>query len=245
MKNPFGSGVPCPIVEVYAIDSVLDHVQGKDALVIFDIDNTLVHTDQEIGGDAWAHWIVQQKLQQGMSPSQAIHYMFDLFSYVHDHIQVFPVEERTVHVLRALKERDIPTICLTGRPGRMIDRTQEQLKNIGCELNAPEQFVKPTSLALQYTVELAQGIVCCGIHDKGDVFSALVNRVSYHAPGKIVFIDDKKSCLESLATTCSCLSTDYTGLRYGFLDNKSLQFDHKKAEKQLAELLKLYAFEHI
>ena len=242
MKNPFKRGAACSILEIRSIDSVLDHIQGKDSLVIFDIDNTLVHTEQEIGSDAWAYWMVQQKLKQGMLPSQAINYMFDLFCYVHDHIEVFPVEEQTVHVLHTLKERDIPTICLTGRPSRMIDRTLEQLKNAGCELNSPERFTKPISFIIKQQVELSQGVICGGIHDKGDVLSMLVDTLSYRLPETVIFIDDKKSCVESIAKTCSDRSAAYTGLRYGFLDDKSSKFDPKKAEEQLSELLKLYVF---
>lgn len=244
MKNPFRRGAACSILEIHSIDSVLDHIKGRDSLVIFDIDNTLVHTEQEIGSDAWAYWMVQQKLKQGMLPSQAINFMFDLFGHVHDHIEVFPVEEQTVRVLRTLKEQDIPTICLTGRPSRMIDRTREQLKNAGCELNSPEQLVKPTSFNIKQHVELSQGVICGGINDKGDVLSVLVDTLPYQLPETVVFIDDKKSCVESIGKTCTNRSAEYTGLRYGFLDDKSSKFDPKKAEEQLSELLKLYAFKN-
>jgi hypothetical protein len=242
MKNPFRRGAVCPIFDIYSIESVLDYIQGHDSLVIFDVDNTLVRTEQEIGSEAWAYWVVQKKLKQGMFPSRAIDSMFELFCHVHNHIEVFPVEEQTVHVLHKLKELDVATICLTGRPNRMIDRTCEQLKNIGCELNIPDVFLKSRSFTLKHPVELSQGVICGGMNDKGDVLATIIDSFPYTLPETVIFIDDKKSCVESLAKTCCKHTTGYKGLRYGFLDDKSTKFDPEKAEEQLSELLKIHVF---
>ncbi len=235
-------GSACTIVEAQKICSVLEHVKNDDTLVIFDIDNTLVHTAQDLGSDAWAYWMVEQKLRQGMQVQDAIEYIFDLFNHVHEHIDVFPVEDQSVSVVHQLKELSIPTICLTSRPGSMIDRTQEQLKKVGFVLNCPVGLNKAVTLHMNSRVEMANGIICGGINDKGDVLSSIFDKLDYQSPNTVVFIDDKSSCVESIGKACSKGGIGYTGIRYGYLDQVAAAFDAKRADEQLSALLSQHAF---
>lgn len=232
----------CTIIEANAIESVLEHAKSGDTLVIFDIDNTLVHTNQELGGDTWAYWFVQQKLKEGLPLNQALDYMFDLLKHVHTHIDVYPVEGRSVGIVQELKELEVPTICLTGRPAAMIDITQEQLKKVGFIFNSPDDLNKAMTLKMDYPVEMANGIICGGINDKGHVLSHIFQTLQCQVPQAVVFVDDKKSCVESIGKTCASREIDYTGLRYGYLDHLAEQFDAKKAEEQLTSLLNKHIF---
>lgn len=232
----------CTIIESNRIDSVLEHAQNNNTLVVLDIDNTLVHTNQELGSDAWAYWFVKKKIMEGLPLNQALDYMFDLFKHVHAHIDVYPVEEQSVDVVHKLKELEVPTICLTGRPGRMIDITQEQLKNAGFVINSPDDFNKTMTLNMGHRVEMANGIICGGLNDKGDVIAHLFKTLTCTVPDAVVLVDDKKSCIESMSKRCAESGVDYTGLRYGYMDPIVAKFDAKKAEEQLEQLLKSHAF---
>jgi hypothetical protein len=232
----------CPIVESNTIMSVLEYAKNSDTMVIFDIDNTLLHTNQDLGSDAWAYWFVKQKLKEGFRPQQALDYMFDLFRHVHSHIDVYPVEEQTVDIVKQLKSIDIQTICLTGRQAAMIDVTQDQIKKTGFTLNCPQDLNKSITLKMKYPVEIVNGIICGGMNEKGNVLEELFERLHFPLPQSIVFVDDRKSCVESVSRKCSDNNIACTGLRYGYMDEISSRFDGKKAECQLEELLKHHTF---
>jgi len=235
-------GPVCTIIEANNIESVLEHAKDGDTLVIFDIDNTLLHTNQELGSDVWANWYVHQKLREGLNPFQAVDYMLDLFNHIHAHIDIYPVEDRSVAIVQQLKDLEIPTMCLTSRPSSMIDVTQEQLIKTGFVLNCPSHLNKALSLKIDHKAEMANGIVCGGMNDKGNVLAHIFEKLNCSLPEAIVFVDDKKSCVDSIGKTCSAIGADYTGIRYGYLDKLASQFDAKKAEIQLADLLKRHAF---
>lgn len=232
----------CTILESNTIESVLEHAKTSDTMVIFDIDNTLVHTNQELGSDPWAYWFVKEKLKEGMVPSEALAYMFDLFRHIHSHVDVYPVEEKTVDIVQQLKNLEIPTICLTGRQSSMIDVTQEQMNKSGFNFNSPENLNKPFSLKMKYPVEVANGIICGGMNEKGNVIAKVFETLDYKSPEAIVFIDDRQNCIDSMKKRCYDNNIAYTGLRYGYMDPIVAKFDPQKAKEQLEELLKCHAF---
>lgn len=243
MKKQQQSHPPlCSIIEARNIETVLEHAKSADTLVIFDIDNTLVHTKQELGSDAWAYWFVEQKLKEGIAPHKALNHMFELFRHIHAHIDIYPVETHSVSIVQQLKNLEIPTICLTGRTASMIDVTQEQLAKAGFILNSPERFKQAVTWKLDHPVEMANGIICGGINDKGQVLSHVFQKLECPIPSSVVFVDDKKSCIDSISRICLKDGIDYTGIRYGHLDHLALQFDATKAEEQLSSFLNKHAF---
>jgi hypothetical protein len=124
----------------------------------------------------------------------------------------------------------------------MIDVTQEQMKKSGFNFNSPEILSKPFSLKMKYPVEMANGIICGGMNEKGTVLSQVFETLGYKQPKAIVFIDDRQNCIDSMSRQCSDNNIVYTGLRYGYMDNIVAKFDPKKAQEQLEELLKHHTF---
>lgn len=225
------------IVEINTIKTVLDYAQYQDSLVVFDVDKTLAYTDQEFGSEPWAFWLVKQKLSQGRMLSEAFSCMFDLYKLAHDHIELKPVEPETVAVVHQLGERSIPTIVLTGRPCSMADRTYEQLRNLGIVVMCPQEFNQILNLGISETASLHKGVVCVGMADKGSAFLQVMQKINYNKPSSLIFVDDKKDCVDSLSLICKRKNIPFTGLRYGFLDGKEEYFDEQKAQEHLDEFL--------
>jgi hypothetical protein len=195
-----------------------------------------------LGSDAWAYWLVQQKILEGLSIPHALEYMFDMLKHVHTHIDVYPVEEQSVSILDSLRHKNISTICLTGRPANMVDITHEQLSKTGYTLNSPDQFKNPMTLKMRHPVEMVRGIICGGMNEKGEVLSHIFEKFEPDIPSHVVFVDDRKSCVESIQKTCSDGGIHYTGMRYGYLDNMAKQFSPQRAAEQMTEFLKRHAF---
>lgn len=233
------------ILDTNTIESVLENISTPETLVIFDVDNTLVTPGRELGSDAWISWMARQQVLQGKSTSDALQHLFALFSHVHNHIPVYPVEQKTPSVLQALKEQAINTITLTGRPYFMVDRTDTQLTTLGYVFNVPEVLRQKQTIAMNYPVGIGNGIICSGINDKGNAIDTVFQQIGYSMPRSIVFVDDKKSFVESVGYACSKYGIDYTGIRYGHLDEKISRFDESRAQQQLDEFLSKYTFKNI
>lgn len=232
------------ILDTTTIESVLENISTPETLVIFDVDNTLVTPGRELGSDAWISWMARQQMEQGKNATDAIKNLFALFSHVHDHIDVYPVEQKTSSVLQALKGQAINTITLTGRPHFMVDRTNTQLNMLGYEFNIPEVLGRKQTIAMSYPVGIGNGIICSGINDKGCTVDQVFQHIGYTMPRSIIFVDDKKSCIESVGQTCSKYGIDYIGIRYGHLDAKISRFSESQAQQQLDEFLSKYTFQN-
>lgn len=232
------------IFDTNSIESVLENISTPETLVIFDVDNTLVTPGRELGSDAMVVWMARQEIVRGKSTNDAIQNLFALFSHIHNHIEVYPVEPQTSSVLQSLKEQSINTITLTGRPHFMIDRTDEQLKTLGYVFNVPELLGKKQTVSMSYPVGIGNGIICGGINDKGSVVDQVFQQIGYSMPQSIIFVDDKKSCVESVGHACSKCGIDYIGIRYGHLDAKISRFDESRAQQQLDEFLSTYTFKN-
>jgi phosphoglycolate phosphatase-like HAD superfamily hydrolase len=227
------------ITEISSIKNVLEHIQKPNSLVIFDVDKTLARTEHELGSEQWAIWLVKQKLIQGQMLSEAISSMIDLYKLVHQHIELIPVETETVDVINELKDRSIPVICLTGRPSCMADRTHKQLSNIGMSFVCPQEFDQVLNIGTSETTALHKGILCVGMADKGTAFAYAMEKLNYNKPDSIIFIDDKKECVDSLSLACKRKNISFTGLCYTLPDENKFSFDANSVQEQLEQLLTL------
>lgn len=225
------------VIETNSIKTVLEYVDQQESMVVFDIDKTLAYTGQELGSEQWAFWLVKQKLSQGYALSEAIVAAVELYQQVHQHIELMPVEQETIAVVNRLKELSVPTLCLTGRPAAMADRTYRQLANLGLLFSYPQDCDQIVSLEDSGAAVFYKGIICVGMADKGSLFFQALQKLNFGSPKSIIFIDDKKECVDSLSLACKRNDIPFTGLRYGYLDQYERSFDALKAQEQLNRLL--------
>jgi len=53
------------IIESDKLSAVLDYITEPETLVIFDLDNTLVRPEKELGSDEWFCHLVNKKMLEG------------------------------------------------------------------------------------------------------------------------------------------------------------------------------------
>lgn len=237
--NKIGNIDPClnTIIETNSIKTILEYAKNSESLVIFDVDKTLGYTGQELGSEQWAYWLVKQKLMQGEGLAQAIKSMLELYKFVHEHIELRPVEPDTVLVVNQLKERSIPAICMTGRPGNMADCTYQQITNLGISFLCPQEFDQILRVGITESAKLYKGFLCIGLAEKGTMFLQALDSVDYPNPSLVIFVDDKKESVDSVSLACKRKNIPFLGFRYGYLDNKEGPFDGQRAQEQLNQLL--------
>jgi hypothetical protein len=121
----------------------------EDTLVVFDIDNTLLKMNQDLGSDAWFNW--QNGLLKVSPPSGVAHDINGLLNIqrlLYDLSGMGPPESSTPEFVAELRSVGYPVMMLTGRGPGTLSATLREL--------ADEKYIPKDALA-------------CGPPECGDV----------------------------------------------------------------------------
>jgi hypothetical protein len=156
------------------------------AWVIFDIDNTLIHSQGMIGSVEWAEYMKERYLQAGFPPEEASKKQNELFAMTQ---QKAPnVIDYSVFPLLKKLPSSANVFALTARAPSLSMMTLEQLMStsfVGTfEARFPQLRTKPQDLVIDRGVVFANG------KDKGEILELLLKNASQE-PDEIIFFDDK------------------------------------------------------
>lgn len=203
--------MPGDIREITHIHDALKGI-SFDSWLILDLDNTVMWSRLELGGEAWFSSLLQHALEHIHDEQTANELVIAIYHTVQFHMRTQAVEPEIVTIIKSLQAIGIPVIGLTARGKCLEDPTVRQLTDIG---------IQPFRI-----------VYCDGQH-KGNM---LVNYLDecVQQPRHMVMVDDKGKYLTQVADTIEPLGIKFTGFRYGFLDEKVKQFDMQTANLQLA-----------
>lgn len=225
------------IVETYAIDDVRSYIQ-KDALYLFDIDETLIDNSTALGRSPWRNWI--------RSNLPKYHIDFELFDaltlYIAQNIPYNTVEPTTAKLISDLQDQKLAVFAFTAR-GRSewyktqiegIDRfTHDQLKYAGIDFSNTEVPVELESIDRAFFHE---GIIFAEHIKKGDLIKRLFSQLSYK-PSFIIFVDDKLEQAKSVEAALKEIGIPFIVFWYRGAELKHGDFNLMVANIQLAALL--------
>lgn len=187
----------------------------KDSLVIFDIDNTLIRQDSEIGTHQWGDDMRETAIKNGLSKDKASSYQHKLFASVQPYLSVVPVEERIRSILKFLDQHKTPHFALTARPSSLRERTLQQLGIL--RHNFAKSFPAQKDPALLKPF-LQEGVIFSGDTPKGELLDLILQN-SKSQPKRIIFIDDKLYNLESIEKSMADNDLELISYRYGGADD--------------------------
>jgi hypothetical protein len=264
------------IYQVDTFDLLQQEVKTLDNndLVIFDVDGVLLIEDDAIFGVNAENKALWQKFFRARLSALPSDQVKNVYSIVRQQSTCHLIDDTVVKIITGLQEKGIKTIALTAmRTGNygIIERLEDwrfaQLKNVGIDFSSSFDLDEPLMLfpqekysehALNQSRSLVfakKGIVFAGEYSKGNVLKLFLTAVNMH-PKHIIFIDDTRDCVESVAKACEELNIEFTGFHYGGaaaiskpVDDTvaSIQVDylfkHKKwlSDQQAKELMQQYA----
>lgn len=181
--------------------NVLKQVEGeKDALYVFDIDNTLLITNDNLFGSDW--WYAQTKANPDLKLNVSSTCLFDvltpLFYAMFDTECLFETQSAAVDSLGTGKSR---TIALTSRaytPGIATSTELELTKN-------SYHFLEKDSAVLAPDVVMLNGVIYTKGQNKGEV---LLNYVKENPYQKIYYFDDSWHKVEDVQKSFSGTNFD-------------------------------------
>lgn len=225
------------IVEHHHFVAINDYLCPEDfnnkTIIVLDIDNTIAQPARLIGSEEWVVHMMNTFAPLHLDTQTRFNSIAPLYYDVIHAVDFIPVEAITLDIIAQLQQSGVIVIGLTARSFEIMDRTIEQLYDIGIDLSHASLWREDIWHDCHLTYCHKGGIIFCNGNDKGKVLTAVFDRLGY-CPCKIIAVDDKERHLKAIAKAIDpCI--EFIGIRYGNLDEKVRNFDSAAADEELLE----------
>lgn len=234
------------VVHAPTLETVEKYVDDLDenALVVFDVDYTILVPNDRILAPCGEEYLQKfMKILREMQEKGEI-----LGSQVTIQAQTSLVDNKILHLLEKLKQKNIKVIALTamstGQFGLIPNMEQwriEQLASLGIHLN--EAFPEIEMIMLEEfegkkgLPVFKKGILASSRYPKGQVLCAFLKRMEWK-PSKVLFIDDRMYFIDSVECELEKENIPHISFHYTAATDSSCPFDHKLADFQFDYLLR-------
>lgn len=260
-------------IQIQTMQTVADKVaelrtkySAQDILVVFDIDNTLLTTSTDIGGDAWFSW--QEEKLKNNDPQDRVANTFEGLLEIQGLLyaigQMNPPEKLTPTLFRALQAQAIPVMMLTARGPGYSDYTQRELERNGyyADLSAPgpqggfpgrflpydptrpeqacitPQEVTAWGLSTPRYASYNEGVYYSEGQHKGAMLRSLLCRLHKNYAA-IVFVDDSEKHVDRVLKAYENSGTEVLSMRYGVMDSQVQRFKNSDKREVITAWTKL------
>ena len=224
----------CLIIETNTLETVRDYID-PNALIIFDIDNTLARPAKELSSDEWFCHKVNAKMAEGHDYITSIYYALPATYYAQFNVPLEATECCATSLLADLIAQKISIMALTTRSLFVAERTFEQLEDIGIQFLLSHVSQDELVLPMPHPCFYKNSILFGGNNDKGEVLITFFHWMNYY-PKKVIFIDDKIKYLLAVEKALKHYNIEFVGIRYAGCDDRVQTFDPAKAELQWQQL---------
>lgn len=189
--------------DLTAIETEIEQLDG-DALVVFDVDNTLIVPKDRILGPSGENYLYELMSQLPIFQVKGD----EIASKVLLQSKVSLIDEKVLHLIERLKLKGIKTMALTaistGKMGLISNMEEwrvDQLNSLGIHFGWA--FPSLDSLTLsrfqgkRSQPKYKQGVLASSKYPKGQVLSEFLKQIQWR-PSKILFIDDRMDFIESV-----------------------------------------------
>ncbi len=218
------------LVHINSIKEVITYLDSnKNVMVVFDIDNTLLHPKTDLGSDQWFCNELQNHVAQGLDHTRALAHVLPLYFHINHNIELVTTEENLPEIVSIIQKKCAHVYCLTTRSLDLVEKTIEQLEKNNLHFKSTiQEFFLP----LPHTCFYKSNILFCGKNDKGTVLSTFLDTINYQ-PDSIIFVDDKESHLHCVLEAAQKRDIEYIGLRYAGCDERVKSFNRELTEQEL------------
>jgi hypothetical protein len=221
--------------------TMADTFGTRQVLVVFDIDNTLLAMEQDLGSDQWYYW--QKDLaEQDPCSAALVSNRFAVQGAMYFASAMRPTQPDAAAQLKTIQDAGLPVIALTSRGADYQLQTFRELRRNGMTFwpNAlpprhgwpgafiPQDGTRPTLYQ--------DGVFLTAGQHKGLMLRALLKQTGFSSPEIIVIVDDKAENLDAVMETFGNTATSVHAWRYTREDATVAAFDAEEAEQMWHEL---------
>lgn len=221
------------ILEIEYLRDVKSHINSKETLVIFDIDNTLLEADSHLGSVAWGDFVARDLESKGISKEEAQEVVSVLWRAVQPYIKVKAVDKEISQIIRDIQAQEVEVMCLTARVPQELPCTLKQLDFIGVNIQAMAPVVEFKEMTtLNRMAFYSHGILfATPLNKKSEVLITFMkkNKLPYK---QVIFVDDKLHHVQDVKDVLEKEGIDCIAMRFSGADKRVGQFDPIEAELQ-------------
>jgi hypothetical protein len=216
---------------------------GTDqVMVVYDLDNTLLAMEQDLGSDQWYDW---QKSLAAEYPcdSRLVNGLLAVQGGLYFASAMRLTQADAPAQVQALQKAGLKVWALTSRGVDFRLQTFRELRRAGLRFypsaigplgGYTEPFVPPDG---KRPVLYEDGVFLTAGQHKGKMFRALLEKTGTPAPTLIFMVDDKVVNLQNVLDSFANSSTSIQAYRYNREDPVVEAFDARQAENQWQALL--------
>lgn len=234
------------IIETNTFSDIQHHIKPR-CLILLDIDNTLIEPKQTLGSDQWFDWRIGYYKKIGLEPRHSLEAALMDWVSVQCLTDVQIVEPGAEKVVKYMQDEGFRVMGLTTRGASLATRTLQQLNKTDFDLTKSAPTAKEVVFLNPHEVIFKNGILfTAGTHKGKALFKYLeLNKeeIPLESIEEVVFINDKRSPLEEIQETCDEHGIPFTGIRYGYLDDKVKNFSEDLALLQFENFAKILSDE--
>lgn len=219
------------IMEISQIDDIRPYIT-KNALYLFDIDDTLIDNPFSLGSPPWRNWVKSK-----LSNYNTHFVLYDALTlFIAKNAPYKTVEPSTADLIVDLQNQGHAVFAFTAR-GRSqwyttdiegVDRfTHEQLHYVGIDFKSTSIPEELQSLEATY---FCDGVIFAQHIKKGDLLKHLFKDLKYH-PSLIIFVDDKLDQVQSVEVAVKEVGLPFIGFWY-----RRSEFDRKNFNPMIANI---------
>lgn len=224
-------------VNVTKIESIkeISTEQPENTLFIFDIDETLLKSNYQMGSRPWRTYI-----RKAFAPeiAESLHDIFTLF--LARNVPQAPAESATANFIHEIQAKGYPAIALTARernvwystPSDGIDAlTVGQLKSLDISFENPLQYPYFAD-----SLDYYEGVIFSHLEEKGEFLTEVLQNQPL-LPTKVIFLDDKHAQCLSVAESLDKLGIEHETYWYTAVEKSQPRFNPKAANFQFYKAL--------
>jgi|GEM_PF-1183643 len=212
----------------------------EQVLVIFDIDNTILAMENELGSDQWYGW--QKELD--VDDSNKIHDLLAAQRALFFIQSMRPTELGVQTLINELNASQYQTLSITARGHQSRVSTYRELDSHNIVFNnklfddsARFEF-NPINIDESRKVVYDNHVTYSSGQNKGKILAELLERSRYKKIKSIIFVDDKEYNLTDVEKTFSNLSYDLITFKYTGEDERVKGFDGPSTTSEWCEIRK-------
>lgn len=214
------------VATIESLKALREHHVDKNTMVLWDLDNTIIHSHVMEARDEWFRAYLTHWNEQG--DPEAFNRTITRYLDAHSRTTVEVIEPETRDVVEEMNQLAKHTFGITSRGHMMKEDTARQLESVNVSFNPPEvqNFQKDLDGRL---VVFHNGVLFCNGRPKSHCLTAFLNETGIKAKS-MFFVDDHEKHVRDLQEMAAALSIHYVGFRYAAKDSVVTSFSLSEAD---------------
>lgn len=180
------------IIEINRMEALLPYID-KGSWVLFDIDDTLLESELQVGRPKWFFHELEKQMAQGTDYEAAVLSCYPMWIRIQEICPIKPPESETPLIVRRVQQAAGAVFGLSARHPPISATTLKQLAYIGIDFTFSAPFCP--NIETKAPTEWKGGVLfITDFNSKAEVFRKWMEKVQLR-PSKIILIDDGKNHL--------------------------------------------------